>query len=127
MTSKLTKGLERTIDDVQNTGKSVTDGVISHAGVASSTVVGTLVKGGVDTAVGVTEVGSNILGALGEGFGGALNEFAGALGIPTPSQLVGGTTGLLVVGGVVVLVLVLIYRNRAMPASPPPPTAGLPV
>jgi len=118
------KDIVDTFDDIQDSGISVIDGVITHGGVATATVVNTLVKGGVDTAVGITEVGSNILGSLGEGFGGALNDFASALGLPTPGQAISGMTNLLLLGGLAI-VAIIVFSRRSGPASPPPPTANL--
>lgn len=101
-------------------GVDIADGIITHGGTATTTVIEGLVKGGGELGQSSLEVGGNILGAAGEGFGGAFDGLANALGIPTPGQVAGGTMNMLMIGAVI-LVLVVVMSNRGGGGGSAPP------
>lgn len=117
----INKGVEDTI----GFGNDILDGVVTNAGLVTVTVVEGLVQGGSELGITSTEVGSNILGALGEGFGNTLSGMAEALGIPTPQQVGGSFLNFALFGGLAILAILLFSRSRS-PAYPTPQFAMSP-
>jgi hypothetical protein len=94
-----------------NVGIGLADGIITSGGLATGTVVEGLVKGGNEIGITATEVGSNILGTVGEGAGGLMNGVAETLGIPTPGQVAGGVSNMMLIGGVLILAFLVLGRG----------------
>jgi hypothetical protein len=108
-------------------GVDIADGFITHGGAATTTVIEGLVKGGGELGQSSLEVGGNVLGAAGEGFGGAFDGLANFLGIPTPGQAAGGMMNMVMIGAVIlVLVLVMSNRGGGGGGSAPPQIVMLP-
>lgn len=117
----INKGLEETID----LGTSIIDGTITQGGLATGTVIEGLVEGGAEVAQSATEVGSNILGNVGKSLGMGLDQIAGTLGIPGPTQVAGGFNQMLLLGGLAIVAL-LIFSRRSGPGTAPPQIVMLP-
>jgi hypothetical protein len=113
------KFVKNSTEEAIGTVNTVIDGTVEGIGIASTTVIGGMVEGGQSIAIGSTEVGGNILGTLGEGMGGGLQGIFDALGIPTPNQMAGDFSTMLLLGGAALIAIIWFSRNKG-PASPPP-------